>query len=342
MTSRSLPRNALAKPRAVRPAEGQAKGWRRWWPWIKRGVVAAFLGFVLVLLVRYARGVNWPEVWDALVNLPRRVLLAAGAIAALGHLVYSCFDLIGRHYVGHTLSAHKVMQIGFTSYAFNLNMGSAVGGIGFRLRLYSRYGLRYGDIARILTLSMISNWLGYLMLAGAVFAMAPLELPPAWDFDSHDLSLVGVALLAGAIGYIVLCALSPRRIWTVRGHELLLPPWRMALVQVALSMANWSVIAAVIYTLLQGQVPYTTVLSVFLIGAMAGVIVRVPAGLGVLEAVFIALLSHRVPEGQLLGALLAYRALYYMLPLAVASLLYLGMEMQAKKKHTAPTGQLFP
>jgi uncharacterized membrane protein YbhN (UPF0104 family) len=338
MTSRSLPRNALVKPRAVRPVEAQAQGWRRWGPWIRRGVVTAFLLVVLVLLVRYARGIHWPEVWDALVNLPRRVLLAAGAIAALSHLLYSCFDLIGRHYVGHKLPIARVMQIGFTSYAFNLNMGSAVGGVGFRLRLYSRYGLRYGDIARVLTLSMITNWLGYLMLAGAVFAMARLELPPAWDVDAHDLSLIGVALLSVAIGYIVLCALSKRRSWTVRGHELLLPPWRMALVQVALSMANWSVIAAVIYTLLQGRVPYFSVLSVFLVAAMAGVIVRVPAGLGVLEAVFIALLSHRVPEGQLLAALLAYRALYYMLPLAVASLLYLRMEMQAKKKHWAPAG----
>ena len=78
--------------------------------------------------------------------------------------------------------------------------------------------------------------------------------------------------------------------------------------------------------------PYGTVLAVFLLAAMAGLIVRVPGGLGVLEAVFIALLSHRVPEGQLLGALLAYRALYYMLPLGIASLMYLRMELAAKRQ----------
>jgi uncharacterized membrane protein YbhN (UPF0104 family) len=73
------------------------------------------------------------------------------------------------------------------------------------------------------------------------------------------------------------------------------------------------------------------VLSVLLVAAVAGVITHVPAGLGVLEGVFVALLSHRLPEGQLLGALLAYRALYYIVPLLAAALLYLKVELRARK-----------
>lgn len=45
-----------------------------------------------------------------------------------------------------------------------------------------------------------------------------------------------------------------------------------------------------------------------------------------LEAVFITLLSHQVPVPQLLATLLTYRALYYLLPLAVALLMYLAFE----------------
>ena len=63
-------------------------------------------------------------------------------------------------------------------------------------------------------------------------------------------------------------------------------------------------------------------LAVLLVAAVAGVITHVPAGLGVLEAVFVALLSHQLPQGQLLGALLAYRAIYYLLPLAIATVAY--------------------
>jgi uncharacterized membrane protein YbhN (UPF0104 family) len=103
-------------------------------------------------------------------------------------------------------------------------------------------------------------------------------------------------------------------VWTVRGHELYLPPPRMAMLQMAISCVNWCLMAAIIWVLLQQKIAYTDVLTVLLVGAIAGVVLHVPAGLGVFEAVFIALLSHRISEGQLLAALLGYRAVYYIGP----------------------------
>jgi hypothetical protein len=61
-------------------------------------------------------------------------------------------------------------------------------------------------------------------------------------------------------------------------------------------------------------------------------VAHVPAGLGVFEFVFVALLSHVMSESRLIGALLGYRAVYYILPLIIASLLYLWMEVHAKSK----------
>jgi glycosyltransferase 2 family protein len=89
------------------------------------------------------------------------------------------------------------------------------------------------------------------------------------------------------------------------------------------------------WTLLGGAVDYPTVLSVLLIAAIAGVMLHIPAGLGVTEAVFIALLSHRIPEHQLLGALLAYRAIFYLTPLLVGALLYVKVEMRTRKEVAA-------
>jgi glycosyltransferase 2 family protein len=68
---------------------------------------------------------------------------------------------------------------------------------------------------------------------------------------------------------------------------------------------------------------------------VAGVITHVPAGLGVLEAVFVALLAHQVAEAQLLAALLAYRGLYYLLPLVVATLAYFATELRARRGRRA-------
>lgn len=302
-----------------------------WWPWIKRVVGVVFLAVVAFLLVRYARTVDWDEVRRSVIELPRPVLMKAFLFAAASHFVYSLLDLVGRHYTGHRLSSGKVMQISFISYAFNLNLGSLVGGIGFRYRLYGKLGVRYGNITRVVTLSMITNWLGYILLAGLVFTIAPLQLPAQWGVDPEELRLVGVGLLAATVAYLGLCAFSRRRCWTVRGHDIDLPSLRMAFAQLAISCSHWMTMAAVPWMLLQGQVDYPTALTVLLIAAIAGVMLHIPAGLGVTEAVFIALLSHRVPQHQILGALLAYRALFYLVPLLAGALLYLKVEMRTRK-----------
>ena len=302
-----------------------------WWPWIKRIVGVAFLLVLAFLLVRYARTVDWGRVKESMLELPRAVLMKAFFFAAVSHLVYSLLDVVGRHYTGHHLKDRKVMQISFTSYAFNLNLGSLVGGIGFRYRLYGKMGVRYGDITRIVTLSMVTNWLGYILLAGVVFTAAPLELPPRWGLDLEELRMLGAGLLAFSVVYLGLCAFSRQRSWTIRGHEIDLPTLRMAFAQLAISCTHWMTMAAVPWALLQGQVDYPQVLAVLLVAAIAGVILHVPAGLGVTEAVFIALLSHKIPEHQLLGALLAYRALFYLTPLLAGALLYVKLEMRARR-----------
>ena len=65
--------------------------------------------------------------------------------------------------------------------------------------------------------------------------------------------------------------------------------------------------SALVYVLLQQKVDFPAVVAVLLTAAIAGVITHVPAGLGVLETVFIALLSHQVDRNELLAALILYR-----------------------------------
>ena len=311
---------------------------RSWWPWAKRIFTIGFLAVVGALLWRYAEHVDWQEVWTSLKELPRQALLLALGLAATSHLLYSCFDLIGRRYTGHSLRARTVMAISFISYAFNLTIGSIVGGVGFRYRLYSQAGLSNGVITRIVSMSMLTNWLGYKLLAGLLFIFHPLQLPPAWHMGNHGLQWVGLVLVAISGAYIVSCVRMGGRRWDVRGHELYLPPWRMALLQMAVSCANWMLMAGVVYVLLQQQVNYTDVLTVLLVGAIVGVFAHVPAGLGVFEFIFVALLAHRVPVARLLAALLGYRAIYYIVPTLIAGAMYLAFELKAKRKSTSTTG----
>ena len=330
----SLPRSALAKPRRkrARVEPGHPQHWRSqaWWPWAKRALSLAFFAAVAWLLVRYAGHIDWNEVLDSVRDTPGPVLLLAVLLAGASHLLYSCFDLIGRRYTGHTLATRMVMMVNFISYAFNLCIGSIVGGVGFRYRLYSRLGLKNGVITRVVSMSMLTNWLGYKLLAGLLFIIHPLELPPTWHMGNHGLQWVGALLVAISAGYIAACVYWGDHVWDWRGHEVYLPPWRMALVQYAISAINWCLMAAIIWVLIGERIRYSDVLTVLLIGAIAGVLAHVPAGLGVFEFVFVALLGHIVSPGQLIGALLGYRAVYYILPLLIASALYLWLEFNAK------------
>jgi uncharacterized membrane protein YbhN (UPF0104 family) len=302
-----------------------------WWPWAKRIVVLGFLAFVITLLVIQARSINWSEVMTTLRAYPLHVLLLGAALAASSHLIYSTFDLVGRHYTGHKLPAATVMAIAFVSYAFNLNLGTLVGALGMRVRLYSRLGLEPTTIARIVGSSMLTNWLGYFLLAGTAFLFWPLKLPDTWHLGIAALSAVGGVLVLIALAYLLLCAFSKRREWTIRDHEIALPALPVALVQLAMSCANWAVMGATMYVLLLGKVSYSMALGVLLIGAVAGLLSRVPAGLGVLESVFIAVLSPPLGNSVLIAAVLCYRAMYYWAPLAIAGALYLLMELNAKK-----------
>ena len=68
------------------------------------------------------------------------------------------------------------------------------------------------------------------------------------------------------------------------------------------------------------------------LAAVVGAMLHVPGGLGVIEAVFLASLGGRLPEGQLVAALLAYRAAFYLLPLLTATVMHLTLEALARRR----------
>lgn len=296
---------------------------------LRRLFTLALVALVVVLLFNLVRNVEWGEVWQALRGFSLLTLLAGVGLVAASYLLFSAFDLLGRAYTSHGLPTRQVLRVAFVCYAFNLNLGSWVGSVAMRYRLYSRLGLDLPTITRVLSASLVTNWLGYLLLAGLVFSLGLVRLPESWRLGSDGLRIIGVLLWAAAIGYLLACRFATRRTWHWRAHRITLPSLRFALLQAAMGAANWCVMAALIRLLLPEHADFATVLGILLISAIAGIITHIPAGLGVLEAIFLALLQHEMPASAILAALIGYRALYFLLPLSVACVLYLVIERRA-------------
>ncbi|MGK9172189.1 YbhN family protein [Yokenella regensburgei] len=302
------------------------------WRLTKKILTWLFFIAVAVLLVLYAQKVDWEEVWKVIRDYNRTVLLGAAALVVISYLIYGCYDLLGRAYCGHKLAKRQVMLVSFICYAFNLTLSTWVGGIGMRYRLYSRLGLPSSTITRIFSLSITTNWLGYILLGGILFTFGVVDIPAHWYISDTTLRIIGVVLLLFIAFYLWACAFAKRRHFTIKGQKLVIPSWQFALAQMAISSANWIVMGVIIWMLLGQEANFFFVLGVLLVSSIAGVIVHIPAGIGVLEAVFLALLAgEHTSQGVIIAGLLAYRVLYYFIPLLLALIAYLLLESRAKK-----------
>src|SRR5690554_74158 len=304
-----------------------------WLVWGKRLFTLAFFIAVPALLFMLVKNLEWQEVKDALLAYKPTTLLLGAAIALGSYGVFSSYEVLGKKYIGHDIPVARIMPLGFVCYAFNLNLSAWVGGIAVRYRLYTRQGLSVATITQLISFNMITNWLGYIILAGIIFTLRLLNLPESWKIGATGLQVIGVILLLVASAYLLACAFSKKRTWKIREHEINLPSFKMALTQACIATLNWSLMGLLVFILLPDNAFYPTVLGILLISGIAGVITHIPAGLGVLEAIFIAMLQHEIPQGSIVAALLGYRALYFLLPLAIAVIIYLVLEKKAKDTH---------
>jgi uncharacterized membrane protein YbhN (UPF0104 family) len=313
-----------------------------WWRRAKRAAFVVFLCIVAYLIVRAALSIDWHEVQKVLLDLDASTIALALVLTATSYLLYTGFDLAARTYAGHDVPARRVMTISAIAYAFALNIGAAVGGAGFRLRMYLREGVTLGRITRVIGFCVATNWVGYMLLAGVLFSIGALAPPP--DFPIHAFGLgsgaglraIGVLLLACAFAYLVACHVTHGRVYHVRGHHFRFPSPRLAILQFAIAATNWTLIG-LICSLFLPQLGEVTVIATVMLASVATALAHVPAGLGVLEAVFIAMLGHRVPPAHLVGALLAFRACYYLLPLLVATAAYAWLELASRPTSTSPS-----
>jgi uncharacterized membrane protein YbhN (UPF0104 family) len=299
---------------------------------IWRLLVVFFFAGVAALIFSRARQVNWDAVGDALQSYTTLELGLALLAAGLGHLCSGSYDLIGRRYTGHFMPKRRVFAINAIAYAFSLNLGALVGGWAFRVRLYTRFGLPVSVVARIIVLAVVTNWSGFTLLAGVLLLFWPPALPEAWNVPVAALRGVGVVMLGIVGAYLAACVIGRRRGWTyrVRGQQMRMPTLPMAVAQLSLSSASWLLMAVSLWMLLPAHLTFTRVIEALFACSIAGAALHVPGNVGVLEGSFTTLMARDLDEVQALAGILAFRAVYFLVPFALAAVGYAFMEVFAR------------
>lgn len=295
-------------------------------------VLALFLGAVS-LLHRELAGYHLHDVMESLEAIPTLSIVAAILLTALNYTILMGYDLVATRHLGHRLPLRKVAFASFLGYVCSNNFGSLLGSTTMRYRLYSAWGLSSLDIVKLIGLLAVSFWLGLFAFAGIVFVVEPLSIPERVPLPFSNVRPIGLVLL-GLVGAYLAAGAFCRGPLKIRGWELRLPPLRLSAAQIAIGSADLAVAAGVLYLLLPKSIElsYPTFIAVYLLAIVTAVFSNVPGGLGVFELVIIVFSGSEDPH-LLLGSLLVFRLVYYLLPLAIAAILWAGYEMFVHRRH---------
>lgn len=279
------------------------------------------------------RTLSMSDIRAAVAAVPARALWLAAGWTVLAYAVLTIYDRLGSVYAGKPVSYSRTSLASFCAYTLAHNLGvAAVSGAAIRYRFYAAWGLSPVEIAKVIAFTSLTFGLGGMALGGAVLLLEPEILPwfgdnaPRWVMSGLGLLLFGVV---GA--YLVLSRVLPH--FTVFGHKIDLPGFRMALLQTTLAVVDVAVTTMIFYVLLPEADGLTFVrfLGIYLAAYSAGLAANVPGGLGVFDTVILLGLQPYVPAPQVVGALFLFRLYYYIVPLFIAGLLFAGFELSQRR-----------
>jgi len=300
-------------PRAKRIAQG--------------AVTIGFFAAVVWLLGDELRALDPHEILAVLRDLSSAQVACALALTGACYAVVASYDRLASRHARVRLPAALGFAIAFVSYAFNFNVGAIVGALGFRYRLYTRAGLDAKQIATIAAFSIVTNWCGCLSVLGAMLIADPSVLREGFGLSATACRLLGGLALAPVAAYLLATRIRTEPV-QIRGNRYPIPDCRVALAQVALASAYWLLVPVVLHVLRPtgAAIDYSQLVVAYGLAAIGGIVIRVPAGLGVIEAVFLESFRDRVGAGPILGMLIAWRAVFLLAPLGVAAIVLALLE----------------
>ena len=301
------------------------------------GITLSLLVFGLALVACYhlLKEIHPTELHEALLRVPASALGGAVLLTIIGFLALVGYEWSASRYAGVHLPPRILIGGGICAFAISNAVGlSMFSGGAVRYRLYSRHGLGAVDVARMSLFASLSLGCSLPLLSALAAltdlpsAAQALRLSESWLVWIIGLLVTFYGVLVGLVIYQRLPdAPTPYSIQAQLGRlTLRLPNGRLAALQLLITLVDVATAAGVLYLLLPEAPPFGIFLLVYLLALAAGVLSHVPGGVGVFEAVMLAVFSQQMDAATLAAALLLYRLIYMVLPLLTACLLLLVSE----------------
>ncbi|MGO9850684.1 MAG: bifunctional lysylphosphatidylglycerol flippase/synthetase MprF [Steroidobacteraceae bacterium] len=302
------------------------------WRWV--GPLAALLVFATVALILHHQlaQLHVKRVFAHLHAIPRRQILAALGFTAASYWLLSSYEVLALRYLRRAMPYTRILFTSFIAYSFGHTLGfAAFTGAAIRFRLYATAGVTAIDVATISAFCSLSLGIGLATVTGLSLFFAPEHAAQILHLHYNWSLLAGLVLLGAVAAYAAWAALA-RGTLELRGWALRAPGPAIGLAQIVVSVADLSLSSAVLWSLLpvDAHIGFVTFLGTYAAAVIAGIVSHVPGGVGVFEAVMLLALPG-VPPDALLGSLLAYRGVYYLVPLVFGTLLFGSKELSAQR-----------
>jgi uncharacterized membrane protein YbhN (UPF0104 family) len=288
---------------------------------------AAIIAFAGTVLYRTLQRIDFVDVLAHVRQIPTAQLAIGALLVATLFAALATYEAIAARFVNGPVSARRAAVTALIAGPIGHAIGlGALSGGAVRYRIYSAVGMRPLDVGKMVVLVALPYAAGLGSLLGLALVLRSHEAAQILHATPEVARGSGIALLALHAAYVAL--VLKRRAPVQFGRVLLaLPPPNLTAVQYAIGAIEVCTAAGLLYVLLppSADLSFLLFVGIYVLGILAGLASSVPAGLGVFESVLLLLLKH-VPPDQLLGAVLAYRFLLELVPLAVAVVLFAGYE----------------
>lgn len=318
--------------------------------WASPALALVVCVLLLLALQNISQSINYHSVSKRLFDIAPGRWAAALVATAVSFAALVARDEIGLRHVDVKVP-RTLLWIGATTASALGNIagfGALTGG-AVRCRVYGAAGVTPSQVGRLTVFTSVSLVLA-LLLVSALGSLWDTRLLAAMLHVSPGVLRIGSLLVLAALAAIVLCC-GPctRRIETRWRRVTFDVPSRADLIgEIVFGAVDVVGAGAALWAFLPGaHVDFVSFLAIYSASLLLGILGHTPGGVGVFESVMVFALSGDVTAPSLVAGLVAYRAVYFGMPLVLSAAVLAGYEGKALRarlplRRVARIGRIAP